>query len=91
MKSGIAYVFWTLFAAGIVLHFWIGGVVVETKVEDLQHFMMLRESPGEWMRVSSVTYWAQSLVEAAVLVFGALVVFWALWRWLWHGGFPKSR
>lgn len=90
MKRSLKIGFWTLFGASLVLHFYIGGVVVDTKIDGSQHSIMLRENRDVWLPVSMATYWAYLVMKYAMLTACAGAAAWALWRWLWHGGWPKS-
>jgi len=90
VKRTLGLGFWMLFGAYLALHFFIGGVVVDTKIEGSQHFIMLRENRNDWLPVSVATYWAQLVTKYAMLAAGLGVASWVLWRWLWHGDWPKS-
>jgi len=82
----IVYVlFWSIFAASIGLHVWIGDVIVGHMYDDGQHFVLLRENKDLWVPISSLTYFVQYIVKASMLGFGLCVLLWVLWRWLWHG------
>ena len=83
--------FWLLLAVGIILHLWIGGVVVDYKVEGSQHLMKLRDQPGEWTSVSTTGFWAYLIVKYSMLAVCASVAAWVLWRWLWYGSLRQSN
>jgi hypothetical protein len=78
-----------LIAASFAWHFYISGVVVETKFEDGQHFIMLRENRGVWLNVSMAVYWVHFAIEKAMFAVCSSVVIWAAWRLIWHGHFKN--
>lgn len=90
MKRSLGIGFWTLFWASLVLHFYIGGVVVDTKIDGSQHSIMLRKNRDVWLPVSMATYWAHLIMKYAMLTACTGAASWALWRWIWHGGWPRS-
>lgn len=89
MSRSLATGFWLLFGASTALHFWIGGVVVETKHEAGQIYVLLREDRTNWIPVSLATYWAHFVAKYAMFAACISAAVWAAWRWLWHGGFKN--
>lgn len=87
---GLAIGFWTLFAISIIVHFWIGGVVVDMKIEGTHHLIMLREQRDEWVNVSAFAFWTHLTGKFAMQFFCVLAILWALSRLLLHGRFGES-
>lgn len=88
MKRYWAIGIWTVFGASIVFHLWMGGVVVETKVESGEYFVLLRDKGDGWTPVSAGTFWVHLVTDYLMFAVCAAVALWAMWRWLWHEGFP---
>lgn len=89
MKRILGIGFWLLIAAPFAWYFYIGGVVVETKFEGGQHFIMMRENRGVWLNVSMATYWAHYAIKYAMFTVCISVAAWMAWRWLRHGNFKN--
>lgn len=77
--------FWVLIAAPFAWYFYIGGVVIETKVEGSQHLIMMRENRGVWLPVSKATYLAHFAIKYSMFAVCMSFAAWAAWRWMWHG------
>jgi len=89
MNRYLAIGFWLLFGASIALHFLIGAVVVETKYEAGQNYILLREDRTNWVPVSTATYLAHFVTKYTVFAACLSAAVWAAWRWLWHGTFKN--
>ncbi|WP_300029318.1 hypothetical protein [uncultured Roseobacter sp.] len=89
MSRNLAIGYWLLFGASIVLHLWIGGVVVETKNEAGQNYLLLREDRTNWIPVTPATYWAHFVAKYTMLAACLSAAVWAAWRWLWHDDFKN--
>ena len=89
MKRILGIGFWMLITAPFVEYFYIGGVVVETKVEGREHFIMMRENRGVWLNVTMTTYWVHFAVKYSMFAVCTSAAAWAAWRWLWHGNFKN--
>lgn len=89
MNRNLVIGIWTLFGIAVALHFWIGGVVVETKLEEDQHYVLLRKDRQNWLPISFATYWAHIITKHAMLIVCIAAVSWAAWRWLRHGSYKN--
>ena len=79
-----------LLSISLVAQFWIGGVVIAAATDDRGYYLMLRDTRGEWGKVSAATYLAYHGIKTASLILALMIAVWALWRWLWHGGFSNN-
>ena len=87
-KSHVSRMFatllWLTFAASIILHLWIGGVVVNQMQDDGQYYFLLRENRDLWVPTSQTAYVAHSAVRAAMVWVCSFALCWFLGRWLWE-------
>ena len=89
LSRNLAIGFWLLFGASIALHFWIGGVVVETKYEAGQNYILLRDDRTNWVPVSTATSWAHFVTKYTMFAACLSAAVWAAWRWPRHGNFKN--
>ena len=72
----------------IVEHLWIGGVIIDDKIEGAVALVVLRGTEGDWIQVPwmalQVVRWADRLQLFATLC----VVTWFAWSYLYHGRWP---
>ncbi|MBO9478785.1 hypothetical protein J7382_14650 [Shimia sp. R11_0] len=90
IKRLLGGVFWILFAMPFVAHFWIGGVVLDSRADNGAYLVVLREAPDVWVAVSAVSYWTYQIVDYAVFLGACGMMLWLAWRWLWHGSLTKN-
>ena len=77
----IGYIAVAYLVTAFLLNFWIGGVVLERKIEEAQHFLMMRRERGVWVEVSALKYWVEYVLHYAGM--GIFFPAIALCGWKW--------
>ena len=77
----IGYIAVAYLVTAFLLNFWIGGVVLERKIEEAQHFFMMRGERGVWVEVPALKYWAEYVRH--YLGMGIMIPAIALCGWKW--------
>ncbi|WP_057466140.1 hypothetical protein [Pseudovibrio sp. POLY-S9] len=75
-------VFWITLFGGVLLHWWVGDVVIDRKFEADKYFFELRGQKDNWIETAPFLFWA-SYVFRFVMIFGCSgAALFALWQWL---------
>ncbi|WP_310619911.1 hypothetical protein [Flexibacterium corallicola] len=69
-----AILFWGTFAASILLHMALGGVVVGQKYEHGKYLISLRETPSTWMEITAFVYYAKLAQPWILLSVAAFII-----------------
>lgn len=63
------FLFWFALVGSLLLHFAIGGVVIDQRFDQSGYFFMLRDQPSIWVKTNMVVYYlkiAQPWVLGAI-------------------------